>query len=273
MMRPRLLLFFALISPVFSAAQQAPLPDAVTLLQQVAGRQRQMDQVRENYTFHETIVIHLLNKDGSVKKVQSEEDEVFFVNSHEIDRAIQKDGKDLTPGEEKKEQDRVNKEVEKAQQTPPGQSIDKNNVSVTRILSIMKAGTPRRETLDGRSMIVFDFTGNPHAKTHGVAEDASKKISGTIWIDEQDREVRRLIARFDDNFHLGFGLVSIGKGSNFTFDQKLVNNELWLPVGGQAHVEGHAIGLIGYRADVNITDMDYQRFHAQATQSPAATAK
>lgn len=255
---------------VVCAAQDAPLPDVATLLKQVASHQREIDQTRENYTWNEAIVTRMLDKKGNVKKTESEENNIFFVNTHEIDRTVKKNGKDLTPDEEKKEQGRVAKEVEKAEKTPPGQSLNKDTVSITQILGIMKASQPRREIVDGRSAIAFDFTGDPHAKTHGIAEDASKKISGTIWIDEKDREVRRLIARFDDNFHLGFGLFSVGKGSNFTFDQKLVNNELWLPVAADAHVMGHAIGLIGYRADVNVTDTNYQRFHAEAEQVPGA---
>jgi hypothetical protein len=257
-----LLLCFA----VDGYAQQAPLPDVPTLMKQVQEHQRRMDEVRENYTYRESIVTHLLNKDGSVKKIEGEESEVFFVNTHEIDRTVKKNGKDLSPDEQKKEQDHVMKDVEKAQKTPPGQATDKNDVSVSHLLAIMKVSNPRREILDGRSTIAFDFTGDPHAKTHGMAEDASKKLSGTLWVDENDREVRRVIARFDDNFHLGFGLFSVGKGSNFTFDQKLINNELWLPTDGQAHLIAHAIGIIGYRADIAVTDNDYQKFHAEAQQ-------
>jgi hypothetical protein len=252
------------------AQQTAPIPDAATLLQQVADHQRKVDETRENYTYNEMVVVRMLDKNGNVKKTESEEDNIFFVNTHEIDRTVKKDGKDLTPEQQKKEEDRVAKEVEKAQKTPPGHSIDKNTVSITQILSMMKVSRSRREMIDGRSAIAFDFIGDPHAKTHGTAENASKKMSGTLWVDEQDREVRRLIARFDDNFHLGFGLFSVGKGSNFTFNQKLVNNELWLPVDAEGHIAGHAIGLIGYRADVNVTDTNYQRFHAQAEQMPGA---
>ncbi|MGC2163959.1 MAG: hypothetical protein WA634_18805 [Silvibacterium sp.] len=253
------------------AQQAAPIPDAATLLQQVTQHQRQLDQIRENYTWHEAVVTRMLDKNGEVKKTESEEDEIFFVNTHEVHRMVKKDGKSLTPDEQKKEQDRVMKAVEKAQKTPPGTFLNKNTVSITQILSIMKASRPRRERIDGRSTIAFDFTGDPQAKTHGVAEDASKKMSGTLWVDEQDREVRRLVARFDDNFHLGFGLFSVGKGSNFTFNQKLVNDELWLPIDAQAHVVAHAFGMIGYRADVNVTDSDYQRFHAKAEQAPGAS--
>src|SRR5271165_96483 len=250
------------------AQQAAPIPDIPTLMKQVQEHQRKLDKTRENYTYREAIVTHELDKNGKVKKTESEENEVFFVNTHEIDRKVKKDGKDLTPDEQKKEQGRVMKEVEKAQKTPPGQSMNKNEVSISQLLAIMKVSNPRREILDGRTTLAFDFAGDPHAQTHGMAEDASKKLSGTIWIDEQDREVRRLIARFDDNFHLGFGLFSVGKGSNFTFNQKLVNNELWLPVDGQAHVVAHAVGIIGFRADVSVTDDQYQVFHAEAQQQP-----
>ncbi|HTY85487.1 MAG TPA: hypothetical protein VMB19_14790 [Silvibacterium sp.] len=251
-------------------ANQGPIPDPATLMKQVEDHQRKLDQTRENYTYREITVIHELDKNGNVKKTQSEEDDVFFVNSHEIDRKVKKDGKDLSSDEQKKEQERVMKEVDKAQKTPPGQSTDKNDVSISKLLTIMKVSNPRREVLDGRSTFAFDFIGDPHAQTHGMAENASKKLAGTIWIDEQDREVRRLIARFDDNFHLGFGLFSVGKGSNFTFDQKLVNNQLWLPTSGQAHVVAHAIGIIGYRADISMTDDQYQVFHAEAQQQSGA---
>jgi hypothetical protein len=249
-------------------ANQYSIPDAATLMKQVEDHQRKLDETRENYTYREIVVIHQLDKNGNVKKTESEEDEIFFVNSHEIDRKVKKDGKDLSTDEQKKEMEHVMKEVDKAQKTPPGRSIDKNEVSVSKLLTIMKVSNPRREVVDGRSSFAFDFVGDPHAQTHGMAEDASKKLSGTIWIDEQDREVRRLIARFDDNFHLGFGLFSVGKGSNFTFDQKLVNNELWLPTSGQAHVVAHAVGIIGYRADISVTDDQYQVFHAEAQQQP-----
>src|SRR5580698_8805092 len=270
-MRPAIAVSLLCIAASGGFAQQTPIPDVPTLMKQVQDHQRKMDETRENYTYRESIVTHELNKDGSLKKTESEENEVFYVNTHEIDRQVKKDGRDLSSDEEKKEQGRVMKAVQKAQNTPPGQSTDKNTVSVSQLLGIMKVSNPRREVLDGRSTLAFDFTGDPHAKTHGMAEDASKKLSGTLWIDEKDREVRRMIARFDDNFHLGFGLFSVGKGSAFTFDQKLVNNELWLPTNAQAHVIAHAIGIIGWRGDIAVTDNDYQKFHADATQQPGAT--
>ncbi|HEY6445519.1 MAG TPA: hypothetical protein VIY53_03600 [Acidobacteriaceae bacterium] len=254
------------------ANSSAPIPDVPTLMEQVRAHQRQLDAVQENYTFHETDAIDTLNKDGSVKKTETETYEIFYVNSHEVRRQIQKNGKDLDADQQKKEQERVTKYVEKAQQTPPGQSPNGEIViSVSKILAVVRVSSPRRELLDNRPTLTFDFTGDPHAKAHGVAEEAAKRMSGTVWIDEQDRQVRRMAAKLDENLHVGFGMVSLSKGSHLTFDQKLVNNELWLPTSAEVFVSAHAFGVIGERADVHVTDKDYQRFHAEAVQQAGAT--
>lgn len=261
----------------WAAGDPTPLPNVQTLIAQCVEHQKQLEAVRENYTFHEVVITHELNKNGSVKKTQAEEYEVFFVNTHEVRRLMKKDGKELTGDADRREQEHVMQAVEKAQRTPPGQAPQGNVVvSISRILAMAKVSAARREVIDGRSNIAFDFTGDPKAKAHGIAEEAAKRMSGTVWIDEQDREVRRMVARLDDNLHIGFGLFSVGRGSDLVFDQKLVNNELWLPTAAAVHASGHAIGLFGYRATVEITDNDYKRFHAEAVQggpTPVGAAK
>lgn len=249
----------------------ASLPDVRTLIEQVRAHQRQMDSIRENYTYREIDVTQELNRNGSVKKTNTEESEIFYVNTHEIRQLVRKDGKDLSPADARKEQERVLKEIDKAQKTPPGQfPSGQVTISVSRILAMAKFSDPRREMLDGRSTIVFDFQGDPHARAHNLAEEAARRTSGTVWIDEQDRQVRRLTARLDDNVHAGFRLISLGKGSNLVFDQKLINNELWLPTGADIYVLAHAIGVFGFRANIHVKDDEYERFHAVALQQAGA---
>lgn len=258
-----------LLAPIAAGAQA--IPDVPTLMNQVREHQRQLESVQENYTFHETDVIDRLNKDGSVKKTETEEYEIFYVNTHEVRRQIKKNGKELDADQQRKEQERVAKYVEKAQKTPPGQAPNGEVViSVSRILAVVKVSAPRRVTLDNRPTIAFDFTGDPHAKAHGIAEEAARRMSGTVWIDEQDRQVRRLVARLDDNLHVGLGVVSLSKGSNLVFDQKLVNNELWLPTSADVFLNARAFLVVGLRANVHVTDNDYRKFHAEAQQAPGA---
>jgi hypothetical protein len=280
-MRVRSLLAVTLLtlSPVLAQqhpakSADAPIPDIPTLMLQVQAHQRELDKIRENYTYREFIQTDDLDSDGHVKKTETEEDEVFFVNSHHIRRQVKKNGKDLTPEEQKKEQEHVTKDVEKATKLEPGKSLEGGEISITRILAIMKVSNPRRVLLNGRDTIAFDFVGDPHAQTHGMAEDASKKLAGTLWVDEKDREVARLSVHFDDNFHLGGGLVAnVQKGSSFEFEQALVNNELWLPTGGDVHLTARVLLVKGYRQNMHFKDSDYQRFHADATQQPGATVQ
>jgi hypothetical protein len=239
---------------------------------QVQARQRELDKVRENYTYHELIQTDDVDSSGHVKKSETEENEVFFVNSHHIRRLVKKNGKDLTPSEQKKEQERVNKEIEKAQKLDPNKSMEAGEISISRLLAIMKVSNPRRISLNGRDTIAFDFIGDPHVKTHGLAEDASKKLAGTLWVDEKNREVARLTVHFDDNFRVGGGLVAtVQKGSSFEFEQGLVNNELWLPISGEARLAAREALFIGVHQNIRFRDSNYQRFHAEATQQAGAS--
>ncbi len=228
--------------------------------------------IREDYTYLERTETDELDSSGHVKKTESEEHEVFFVHNHEIRHQTKKNGRDLSAGEQKKEHDRVDKEVAKALKTPPDQTLNGNTVSITHILAIMKVFNPRCIALNDRATITFDFAGDPHARTHGLAEDLSKKISGTLWVDEKDREVARLEARFDDNFRIGGGvLATVQKGSAFTFEQAPVEAGLWLPTGGQVHVGGRALLLVGFHENLRMQDSDFKKFRAEAVMKPGAT--
>ena len=127
---------------------------------------------------------------------------------------------------------------------------EKDDITVARLLQIVAFSRPRRVSLKGRDTLAFDFAGDEHAKTHGRDEDALKKVSGTVWIDEADREVTRMSATLDENYHVGFGLLaSVAKGSNVLFDQALIRNEAWLPTAITWHLQARAFLVAGIRAD------------------------
>lgn len=227
-----------------------------------------MDSLRENYTYRELQVTRRLDSHGKVESTQSLEYNAFFVHTHEIDELIGKNGHPLSPGQQRKQKRIVQRDIARAEKTPPGQSTDQPTVTVSQLLAIMSLTSPRRATVDGRPTFIFNFTGKRHAPAHGKALKTLRKLTGAIWIDEQDHEVRRLDAHFDSNFHMGWGLLAVDKGSTFTFKQRPLRGQLWLPSGAQIHLVAHALGFIGYRANITVTDSDYQVFHATASQLP-----
>ena len=256
-----------------AGAQQtsAPLPDIRQLMQEVQAHQRKLDKVRESYTYSTLETIQDIDSNGKVTKTETVEQEAFFVNGHNIARTVKKNGKPLSDHDQEKETDRVTKLVEKAEKTPAGEPMGEQSISIGRLLEIMDVHSPRRENYRGRPTIVFDFIGRKDAKTHGLVEDASKKLQGTIWIDERDRQVAHLEVSFNDNFHVAGGLVAnLQKGSNFRFDQSSVSDGLWLPTGGEGTVQVRILLLKNLRQHFVERDYDYKRFRVEAQQSKEA---
>ena len=255
-----------------SASLEPAVQDVHALLLEVEAHQKQVEKMREDYTYHEITRTEELDGSGKVKRTETVELEVFYVNSHPIRRQVRKQGKELSADEQKKDQARVTKEVETALKKPPGEPLHGDAITVQRLLQIMSIRNPRRLMYKNRPTIAFEFVGDPHTKTHGITEDISKKLSGTVWIDEKDRQVTRMDARIDDNLRVGGGLVaSVQKGSSFTFEQELVNHELWLPTAADIHVAARVMILKGLRQNIHVQNDNYQKFHADAIQQPGVT--
>ena len=249
------------------APSRAPLPDVRQLMREVMDHQKALDRIRENYTYTSYQVVQDVDENGQVKKTETSEYNDFFVNGHVIERKVKANDKPLSAHDEQKETERVTKLVEKAEKTPRDQPLQGPSISVTRLLDIMDVRNERRELYRGDPTIVFDFVGRRDAKTHGMAEDASKKLQGTIWINEADRQVVHLEATFNDNFRMVGGLLAtVQKGSTFRFDQSKVNGEIWLPTGAEGTVAARLLLLKKLRQHFRERDYDYQRFKVDAQQ-------
>ena len=236
-------------------------------MREVQEHQKQLEKVRENYTYSSLQTTQDIDANGQVKKTQTEEYEEFYANGHVIGRLVKKDGKPLDDRDQQKETERVTKLVEKAQQTPSDQPLHSQSITIGKVLEMMDVKNPRRETFRGRPTIVFDFVGRKDAQTHGLAEDLSKKLQGSMWVDEADRQIAHLEARFIDNFNVDGGLLArIEKGSSFYFDQALVNGEVWLPVGGEGTIQARVLLVKGIRQRGSERDFDYKRFRVEAEQ-------
>jgi len=260
--------FSFLLLPLWARGQA--LPTISELIRRVEANQHQVDKTRENYTFREIQMMRFLDGHGNVKKQEQREFNVFYVNGHPIHRLVRKDGSELKGGDEAKESSRVRHNVELAQQTPPGEPLNAHHqIHIARILSFERFTNERRVLYDNRPMIAVDFMGDPKAETHGIPEDASKHLSGTIWIDEKDQQVRRVQATLDSQMSVELGLVSLAKGSSFIFEQKLINDEVWLPTGTAVHIDAKAALFLGYHVKIETTDDQYRRFHTTADAQDA----
>jgi len=222
-----------------AAAAPAPLPDIPTLLHKVEIARQHNATVMDNYSFDATTT----SRDPS-GHTKTEVIEITYINGVRLEHLIARDGKPLPPEDAEKEKERSDKAMAKAKERiakaqSKGEVTDANGdtlISLDRLLQLYTITNPRREMLNGRSSIVFDFAANHSVKSKGIPEGVMQSFSGTIWIDEKDSEIAKMSGTVPQGY--GFGLIiNISKGTGGTVEFMPVNNEVWLParLDGQGH--------------------------------------
>ncbi|HXB62755.1 MAG TPA: hypothetical protein VNU94_07900 [Acidobacteriaceae bacterium] len=250
----------------------APLPDVPTLLHQVEIARQHNATMMENYCFDATTT----SRDSS-GKTEVKVTEITYVNGVRLEKLLSKNGVPLPPEDEEKETDRVNKAIAKAKSRvaaaqAKGEETDSNGdplISLDRLLQIFSLYNERREMVNGRSAIAFDFSGNRTVKTKGVTEGVLHSISGTVWIDEKDHQIARMMGTVNDGYKVGFGLIlNIAKGSGGLVEFTPVNNEVWLP----SRLDGHGrVRVLLVEDELDGTEStvfsNYQRFGVTTDQT------
>lgn len=264
-------------SPASSPAPEAPLPDIPALMHDVEVNQRKAEAIQKNYAYHSIETEQEMDGHGRPKKTTVTESDHYWINGAPVRRVVKKDGKDLSPDELAKENDRVDKQAAKARERrdkgdAEGKETDADGhemITVSRLLTLGTFTNPRRIELNGRPTIEVDYVGDPKAKTHNRAEEAIRDMVGTAWVDEQDHVLARAEGHFVSDYKVGGGLiVDVKKNTRFAAEWSKVNGEVWLP----ARVEGQgalrALLLISFNGSIHVDDSGYRKFKATSTILP-----
>ena len=255
----------------------APLPETRGLLLEVERNDKRLQALRQDYTYHVHAQEQEFKKDGSVKKQVVTDSESLTISGIRVNRVVARNGQPLTPEEQAKESERVDKEVAKGRERQ-AKAVSKGEVtddrgdevlSAARILELGTFSNERRTSLNGRPTILLDYAGDPNAKTHSAVENIMRDLVGTVWIDEQDRVLVRGEGHFLNDFKIGGGLVAdVHKGTSFAFQATRVNDSVWLPatIHGQGSIR--LMLFVGFDGRVNLETSDYRRFRTSATILP-----
>jgi hypothetical protein len=159
-----------------------------------------------------------------------------------VSRLLSVDGQNLSPDKQQKEAKRVTQEIEKirreqakalkakeAKQSNNAKQDDEDAISLLKFLQIIRVTDAYRDRFRGQAVIVIEFEPNKEFKPRNRTESLISKLAGSIFVDEQERQVVRLESRFVEGFKLLGGLASVSPASAFVFEQQKVNNDLWLP--------------------------------------------
>jgi hypothetical protein len=217
--------------PVPPPAAPAALPDAKQLIERALATEKATYSQRENYLCELHAQRDELDSHGNLKKKHSEDEEEFFVNGHQIDHTLAKDGQALSSSDARKEQERVDKEVKKY--SDPSQKVKEESEEQKRIESVlrmMQFNNERRETVNGRPTIDFDITGNLAAQPQDLNDRFVQAMQGTLQLDEATGQLVDLNIRSVKDVKIAGGLIaSLHKGFWLHLHQVQHPDGVWLP--------------------------------------------
>ncbi|MDE3106283.1 MAG: hypothetical protein KGK08_14025 [Acidobacteriota bacterium] len=260
-----------------SAAPSCPLPDIPTLLKAVEAHQRAEEAAQRDYTYHSFVTSRTLDSHGQLKKSSTAEFDHFVLDGVPVRRMVRKDGKDLTPDELAKEDQRLEKEARHASERrsradAAGKETDPtghDEVTVSRLLELGQFLHPQRVQLNQRSAIRVDFQGDPNAHTRNHAEAVIRDMAGTAWIDEADQTLVQVDGHFVNSFKIGAGLVmNIQKDTNFHVQWRKINDEVWLPAQLNASGAARILLVDSFHGTIDVTYADYRKYRTSSRILP-----
>ena len=281
-------LLFVTIAVTFCPAQDlAPtattraLPDVAELMHAVEANQRRDEAKLKDYIFRQTQTFDETDGRGGVKKREVRVYDVFWLQGVPVRRMVSKDGSPLSEQDLKKEDERIDKEVKAARekrekQDDKGKQTDprgNEEVTVSRILELGTFSNARRVQIAGREAIAADYAGDPKAKTRNRAEEMIRDLKGTVWVDEEDKELVRTEGHFLRSFKIGGGLLAnIKEGTSFGMEQRKINAEVWLPIRLEGHGSARLLLFVNLNGSVQMVDEDFRKFKATSTLLPGVSA-
>jgi hypothetical protein len=237
----RFLLYSSLVAGFLSASAVCGQFDPKEIVRQsIPNYQRDWRASRETWTSNQRDVTQ---SDGT--KVE-EVSEIIPLDGTPYERLMSKDGRALTPEEQRKEERKYKRALRLRQKESRDEraerirKYDNERAFVKDIPEAYDFKLVGEEIVENRPAWVI--TMNPRAgyvpsTPHGAM---LSHIEGKLWIDKEDLQWAKAEAHVFETIGIGWILARVQPGTKFTVEQTRVENGLWMPrritISGEAHV-------------------------------------
>jgi hypothetical protein len=258
-------------------AQERPLPDPASFLEDVRTHLRRDEELQSGYMYVETRRELKLDKSMRATKESVSVIESYpgLPGEERWERVIAEDGKPVAPAElakrdrerQKKAEEYVRKlsrqtekDREKKRREDEKQRREEAEI-IDEIFRVYDVRLLRRERLEGHDTIVCSLTPRPGVKARTRDGKIMQKFIGTAWVSESDRELVRLQVEAIDTVSIGMGLLArVHKGTRASFQRRKVNGEAWLPASWDYSASARVMLLKTFRVGGTSEFSGYRKF-------------
>jgi hypothetical protein len=242
------------------------------LLRVVAEKDMQNDKLLRDYTYIERDEEHRLDGKGQVKSTDAKTYEVMELYGEQVQRLIEKDDKPLDAKDAAKEEDKIQKIIDKRKNESEDdrkkrlekeeKDREEDRKFVREIADAYNFKLVGTELVGGREAWVIDGEPRPGFVPQMKESKILPKFHGRVWIDKGDLQLSKLDVECLDTISWGLFLARFHKGSRFMLEQIRVNDEVWLPRQVTAKLDVRLALLKNYDVDIQQTFRDYKKFRA-----------
>jgi hypothetical protein len=189
------------------------------------------------------------------------------------ERVIMKDGRPLTPGEQRGENRRFAKAQKQRESESPAErqarirKYEDERAFIREIPDAYNFTLLGEETVAGRPAWKIGISPRPGFIPTTPHASLLKHFDGTLWIDKEDLQWVKAEAEARDTVSIGWFVARVSQGARFTFEQTHVANGLWMPKRFTANGLVRVMLVYGKHVDEDITCSGYH----PAKQLQAAT--
>lgn len=244
------------------------------LLRVVADKDEENDKRLRDYTYTERDVQNKLDGDGMTKSTETKTYEILEIYGAQVQRLIQKDDKPLDAKEAAKEEDKIQKIIDKRKNESDGdrkkrlekeeKDREENRKFVHEIADAYNFTLIGSELIGGRDAWIIQGEPRPGYEPHMKDAKFLSKFHGRVWIDKDDLQLSKMDVEAIDTVAIGLIIARIHKGTRFIFEQMRVNDEVWLPKHVAFKVDARVALFKGYKLDGDQTFSDYKKFRTSA---------
>jgi len=274
-----------------ASAQQAPSPQAANaptltqdeiqqLIRKAADNDMANDKMQRDYTYLQREEQHQLDGKGKVTSTEIKTSEILEIYGEQVERLISKDDKPLSDKDARKEDEKIQKLIDKRKnesaedrrkrEEREEKDREDSRKFVTEVADAYNFSLAGTELIDGRANYVIDAEPRPGYQPHMKEAKILTKVRGRIWIDRDESQLTKFDIQCIDTISFGLFLARIHKGTRILYEQRRINNEVWLPQHIALKLDARVALLKEFNLADDITYRDYKKFRADTRIVPVS---
>src|SRR5579864_1635827 len=244
------------------------------LFRVVADKDLENEKRQRDYTYIEHQIEHKLDGKGQTKSTEVKTYEIVEIYGEQVERLIEKDDKPLDAKDAAKEEEKIQKIIDKRKNESEGdrrkrrekeeKDREEGRKFVTEIADAYNFTLVGSELVGGRESWVIDGEPRPGYEPHMKEAKFLQKFHGRVWIDKNDLQLSKMDVEALDTVSWGLFLARFHKGSRFTLEQTRVNDEVWLPRQLAVKIDVRLALLKNFNFDLEQSYRDYRKFRTSS---------